>query len=444
MKRIISLLLLIIVAVSPIALISCADDGEDFTGELTLNVYNWGEYISDGSLGSYDTNAEFEAYYYAKTGRRVRVNYTTYATNEDMYAKISSGAGSYDVIIPSDYMIQKMIAEDLLLPLNFDLIPNFENIEEDYKNRYYDPENAYSIPYTYGMVGIIYNTTMVDPEDVADESWSLLWNEKYRGKILQFNNPRDGFGTAMYYKHLDVNSKDPAVWKEAQRILSEQKHLIQAYVSDEIFNKMQSGSAAIGTYYAGDYLTMAEQNDALAFYYPKEGTNVFIDAMCIPKCAKNVELANEYINFMLSEEPAVANALYIGYASPNKAVKASSDYYDPSRFDDEDYEGWGEEEYAILYGQSAADIEEQCGFDPFFHSFDDETQELVNSLWEGLKTESSIEPWVRITAALIVVGVIGYASYIIYIRKARSREYRLRDREIAKRRKEEAKSSGNK
>lgn len=428
-KRILFLLLAALLALAASLLCSCGDGAPSGGETLTLNVYNWGEYISDGSLGSYNTNAAFEEYYFEKTGQKVRVNYTTYATNEDMYAKLKSGAGSYDLIFPSDYMVQKMREEDMLIPLNFDLIPAFENIEEDYRNLYYDPENLYSVPYTYGMVGIIYNTTMVDEEDVLDESWGLLWNEKYKGKILQFNNPRDGFGSAMYYNGIDVNSKDTDDWQAALDLLLEQKPLVQAYVADEIFNKMISGSAAIAPYYAGDYLTMALSNENLAFYYPSEGTNVFVDAMCIPSCAKNVDLACEYINFMLMEEAAVANALYLGYASPNKVVKASPDYYDPERQDDDDYEGWGEEEYEILYGTPVSDIIEAYGYDPYFHSFDPEIQELTNTLWENLKTENSTELWVHIVTAVIVAGTVGFAVFSVYRKKKRSRDYRLRDRQ---------------
>lgn len=424
--RFLSLLLTCALLLSLTACGNTADDGDGAEEEtpvldgktLVLNVYNWGEYISDGSLGSYDTNAEFEKYYFEKTGQKVKVLYTTYATNEDMYAKIAAGAGTYDVIIPSDYMIQKMAAEGLLYDFNpAENIGNYDNIDENFRNLYYDPDNRYSVPYTYGKVGIIYNSALVDEEDVADESWSLLWNPKYRNKILQFNNPRDAFGTAMYYLGLDVNSTDPAVWQAARDKLSEQKSLVQGYVSDEIFNKLTTASAAIGTYYAGDYITMVEDNEDLAFYYPKEGTNVFVDAMCIPASARNKALAMEYINFMLSEEPAVANALYIGYASPNTAVIQSEEYLDEL----------GEDAYNILY--SDVDVNEgyrALGYDPYFHNFTPEIQALVNSLWEGLKTESSIEVWIHIVSLAIVAGVIGGNVYLIWRRKKRSAHYRWR------------------
>ena len=171
-----------------------------------------------------------------------------------MNNKLRTGAASYDVIVPSDYMIHRLISEDLLLPLNYDNIPNYQYIDENYKNLYYDPDNTYSIPYMFGMVGVIYNSGIVSEEDIG--SWDLMWNEKYKGKILQFNNPRDAFGTAMYWQGIDVNTEDTALWEAALAKLQQQKPLVQSYVMDEIFNKMKNGSAAVAAYYAGDFLTM--------------------------------------------------------------------------------------------------------------------------------------------------------------------------------------------
>ena len=177
---------------------------------LTLNVYNWGEYISDGSEGSFETVREFEKWYEATYDQKVTVNYSTYASNEDMYSKISSGAVSYDVLIPSDYMIARMVSEGLLQPLNFDNIPNYQYIDDTFKGLYYDPDNQYSIPYAYGIVGVIYDANVVDEADVG--GWDLMWNEKYAGNILQYNNSRDAFGTAMYKLGIDVNTTDKAEW----------------------------------------------------------------------------------------------------------------------------------------------------------------------------------------------------------------------------------------
>ena len=401
-----------------ITFVSCGNDDNDQASSkdtITLNVYNWGEYISDGSLGSYDSNAAFEEYYYEKFGVRVEVNYTTYATNEDMYSKLSSGAGSYDIVVPSDYMIERMINEDMLLKYDVTKLENFKYLSEDYIGRFFDPTNSYSVPYTYGKIGVIYNTTMVDEEDVKNKSWGLMWNEKYTGKILQFNNPRDGLATAMYYLGLDINSTNTADWDKALALLIEQKPLVQAYVSDEIYNKMISNSASIASYYAGDYITMLDSNPDLEFYYPSEGTNVFIDAMCIPKNAKNPEVAKEYINFMLSEEPAIANATYIGYASPNSLVYENADYIDEM----------GEHAMKVLYGGD----EMTYNYDPFYHAFSPEIQAYTNSLWEQLKTENSTELWVHISSFVIVGSLCTYAGYVLYIKKKRSRDYRMRDKQ---------------
>ena len=396
---------------------SCGDNSNDNakSESLVLNVYNWGEYISDGSLGSYDTNVAFEKYYYEKFGVTVSVNYTTYATNEDMYSKLSGGAGSYDIVIPSDYMIERMIKEDMLLEFDPNELENYAYISDEFKNLFYDRENKYSVPYTYGKVGIIYNSTMVDEKDIEDKSWSLMWNKKYAGKILQFNNPRDGMATAMFYLGLDINSTDKKQWNSALDLLIDQKPLIQAYVSDEIYNKMISNSASIAPYYAGDYITMTESNPDLAFYYPSEGTNTFVDAMCIPKNAKNPDIAKEYINFMLSEEAAIANALYIGYASPNKLVYENETYI----------EEMGDEAIAVLYESPGGNYK----YDTFYHSFTPELQNYTNGLWEELKTQSSTELWVHITSIIIVGSLTGLALYSLYTKKCRSRDYRMRDKQ---------------
>ena len=340
---------------------------------LTLNVYNWGEYISDGSEGTFDTISEFAKWYEATYGQKVNVNYDTFASNEDMYAKISTGAVSYDVIIPSDYMIARLAAEDMLLPLDFENIPNYENIDEGFRGLYYDPENTYSVPYTYGVVGIIYNAAVVDEADAG--SWDLMWNSKYAGSILQFNNSRDAFGTAMYKLGIDVNTTDHAEWDRAYDELIAQRPLRYGLVMDEIYNLMESGEAAVGCYYAGDYFTMLDaQADGvdLRFYYP-EPTNYYIDAMCIPKCCQNKELAEIFINYMLSEEPAVANAEYTYYASPNRIVYTNEDYIDDM----------GEEAMAVLY----PGLEDFSGmYNKYaYRNLDQDTLDYLNNLWENVK-----------------------------------------------------------
>ena len=420
---------------------------------VNLNVYNWGEYISDEDdeeCGLFDVNAGFEEYFNEnlsdKYGFYVKVNYSTYATNEDMFAKLSNSAVAYDIVIPSDYMIQKMIVNNMLLPLDFSIITNYGNISDEFKNMYYDPNNTYSVPYTYGMVGIIYNSEFVKEEDVAGESWNLLWNKNangeslsYQGKILQFNNPRDAFATAMYKEGLNINSHNPADWEMALEELKKQKPILQGYVNDEIFNKMKSASAWISSYYAGDFLTMAADNTDLRFYYPSEGTNYFVDALCIPKTSRNPEVANEYINYMIGLEAATANALYIGYASPNKAVLESDYYqemldYNYSIYDDEDnclVDAW-----EVLYGKSKTEANENYSFNPAYEDYyKDESVDIqahVTALWETLKTENSTELWIHITSITIVSGVLGFAIYTSYIKKKRSKFYRERDKELRK------------
>lgn len=443
MKKIKIALLLTIAIVLILALCSCGGDNTEQTNKKyptkTLNVYNWGEYISDENdeeCGLFDVNSAFEEYFNQNLadeyGCYIKVNYSTYATNEDMYAKITNSAVAYDIVIPSDYMIQKMINAEggsLLHKIDYSKLSNYGNINSEFKNLYYDPDNEYSVPYTYGMLGVIYNAEFVAEEDVAKQSWGLLWDEKYAGKILQFNNPRDAFGTAMYWNNLDINSNDPAVWETALKHLKDQKPLLQGYVNDEIFNKMKGASAYIAPYFAGDFLTMAAENEDLNFYYPKEGTNYFVDAMCIPTTSKNVDLAHEYINYMISVEAATANALYIGYASPNKAVTDSDHYKEmlSYNYDTDHLSAWD-----VLYGKSKDEANESYSHNPaYMDYYKDESIDIqahVNSLWESLKTENSTELWVHITSITIVVGVISYATYDIYIKKKKSRDYRMRDK----------------
>lgn len=373
---------------------------------LTLNVYNWGEYISDGSEGTLNVNEEFENYCRDELGMEVRVNYTTYASNEDMYNKIKSGSASYDVIIPSDYMIEKMIGEGMLQKLDFSNIPNYKYVNESYRDLFFDPHNEYSVPYTCGMVGVIYNEEMVDEADTG--SWDLLWNEKYKGRILQFNNPRDAFGTAIYSVGGDVNTTDVTVWENAAEKLKTQKPLVQSYVMDEIFNKMKNGSAAAAPYYAGDYLTMHDSNESLKFYYPKEGTNIFVDSMCVPTCAREKELAEIYINFMLSDDIAVANAEYIAYASPLDNVRNNETYI-------ADMTDWNEEAMEILYPGELG-IRTQ-----FFESLESNTLLLQNGLWEDLKIENQVEPWVHITSVTIVGGLLLIMLWNYAVKKRRDR-----------------------
>lgn len=368
MKKKITALCLMFVMVLSLCLTGCG--GSD---KLVLNVYNWGEYISDGSEGSYDTIREFEKWYEKTYGSKIKVNYTTYASNEDMYSKLSSGAVSYDVIIPSDYMIARMAEENMLAPLNFDNIPNYKYIDDSFSGLYYDPKNTYSIPYTYGIVGIIYNANVVDEADVGD--WDLMWNKKYADDILQYNNPRDAFGTAMYKLGINVNSEDKKAWDQARQELVNQKPLVGGYIMDEIFNMLEAGECAVGSYYAGDYFTMVDnqaKNVDLRFYYP-ERTNFYVDAMCIPACAQNKELAEIFINFMLAEDAAVANAEYTYYASPNRLVYENKDYI----------EDMGEETMSILYPKLGNFAEKYNQY--AYRNLSPELLDYLNTLWENVK-----------------------------------------------------------
>ena len=293
--------------------------------QVTINVYNWGQYISDGSDDTLDVIAAFEEAY-----PNIKVNYSTYDSNEIMYAKLANGGITVDVIIPSDYMIGRLIHEDMLLELDFDNIPNYQYIDENFKNTSYDPQNKYSVPYTWGTVGLLYNTKYVDEADVT--GWELLWNEKYTGKILTFGNSRDAFGVTQYLLGYDVNSTDRAELQKCAEKLKEQKPVLQNYVMDEIFAIMENEEAWIAPYYAGDCLTMMDNNPDLDFYLPEDqGFNLFIDAMCIPKCASQKEAAETFINFLCEPEIAAGNMEWIGYGTPLSAAK---EYMDPEILED--------------------------------------------------------------------------------------------------------------
>ena len=404
LKRLISIFLSLVLTVTAIACFSSceAENGGDVK---QLYVYNWGEYISDGSEGSYDSNAAFEAWYFETYGERVEVIYSTYSSNEDMYAKLSGGAVNYDVIVPSDYMIERLIKEDALLPLNYDNIPNAENLISEFygpdaKYDYFDKGNVYSVPYFYGMIGIIYNASMVDEADIG--SWDLMWNPKYEGNILQFNNSRDAFGTAQYYLGIDVNTDDESEWRQALEMLKSQKNIVQGYVMDEIFNKMENGSAGIAAYYAGDFLTMYENNPDLDFFYPEEGTNLYVDAMCIPKTSQHPEIAERYINFMLSEEAAVANAEYTYYASPNSLVINNEEYKEYMAEIKEDA-------YEKMYALDRVDA-------TYYKNLTPEKLALINDLWEELKSDIEVSPTIYIMCA-VIIGALAFIGVFLGIRK---------------------------
>ncbi len=398
MKKMFSFFLLITAAFSMITAMGLTVSAAE---TVTINVYNWGEYISDGSDDTLDVNKAFEEKY-----PNIKVNYTMYTSNEDLYAKLKSGASNYDIIIPSDYMIGRMIEEDMLEKIDTSKLENYKYISEQYKNLPYDPNNEYSVPYNVGMVGVIYNTMGVDEEDTG--SWDLLWNAKYSGQILNFMNSRDGFATAQFILGQSINSTDKSDWDKAFEKLKEQKPILQGYVMDEIFIKMQGGNALIAPYYAGDFFTMYSENEDLAFYYPEEGTNFFVDAICIPKGAKHVEEAMLYIDFLLSEEVAIANAEYICYASPNTQV-----------INNEDYLAYLDELHpdakAILY-PDLTDYKTQS-----YLNLPLEMREYEVKLWEELMIYGNSDVGIYIVAAVFAVMIIAFASYSFVIKKIHSR-----------------------
>ena len=309
--------LILAAAMTAMAFSGCGqqETAQSDTGKTTLNVYNWGQYIADGSDDSLDIIAAFEEKY-----PHIDVNYSTFDSNEIMYSKLSNGGITVDVIFPSDYMVARLIDEGMLMEINYDNIPNYRYIDEEFRNTAYDPENKYSVPYTWGTVGIIYNSNYVAEEDVT--GWGLLWNSKYNDKILMFDNSRDAFGIAALLRGFDINTTDEAELQICAEALAEQKPYVQQYVMDQIYDLMENEEAWIAPYYAGDYAIMAEENEALEFYLPQEqGFNLFIDAMCIPTCCQEKEAAELFINFLCEPEIAAANMDWVGYGVPLSEAK---------------------------------------------------------------------------------------------------------------------------
>ena len=330
------------------------------TSSNVVNVYNWGEYIDESVLKDFE----------AATG--IKVNYQMYDSNETMYSKIAGGGANYDVVIPSDYMVARLIEEDLVAPLNFDNIPNFADIDPALKNPAYDPENLYSVPYMWGLMGVIYNTKAVDEEDLG--SWDLLWNEKYAGDILMIDNSRDAIGIALKRLGYSYNTTDESQVRQAVDLLVEQWPIVQAYVMDDIFQKLEGANAYVGTYYYGDYLTMYENNPDLGFYIPEEGTNIYVDAMCILKDAPNKENAEAFINYMCSTQAGLKNCEAIWYSSPLLSVREE---LDPEIADDP-------------YAYPDADIMAKC---ESYAGLPQNILDLYDSEWIRLKTTTGGQFW---------------------------------------------------
>jgi len=318
MKKLICILLALLL------LPACSARTDD---RVTINVYNWGQYISEGDDGCIDVIGEFEARY-----PNIRVNYVTFDSNETMYTKMAGGGITVDVIIPSDYMVGRLAQEGMLLPLDFENIPNAQNIAPRFENPSYDPENKYSVPYSWGTVGIIYNTKYVDEADVT--GWEILWNENaageqldYAGKILMFDNSRDAFAIAQCRLGYSMNTTDEKELLECAKLLEQQRPVVQQYIMDQVFDLMENEEAWIAPYYAGDYLTMSGENEDLAFYLPAhQGFNLFVDAMCIPTCCENKEAAETFINFLCDPEIAGGNMDWICYSTPLRDESGVKDY----------------------------------------------------------------------------------------------------------------------
>lgn len=328
---------------------SSAENGE-------VIVYNWGEYIDPETLSLFEE----------ETG--IKVVYDEYDTNETMYPKVEASASAYDVICPSDYMIQKMIDNDLLAEINFDNIPNLKNIGQQYfeQSKEFDPENKYSVPYCFGTVGILYNKTMVSgPID----SWSVLWDEQYADNILMQDSVRDAFMVALKLNGYSMNTLDETELQAAKNSLIEQKPLVQAYVIDQVRDKMIGDEAAIGVIYSGEAIYTQRENENLEYVIPKEGTNVWIDSWVIPKNAPNKENAEKFIDFMCREDIALKNFEYITYSTPNTAAQ--------ELIEDEDIKN-----SKIAF----PDLSQYDNLETFQY-LGSEGDALYNSLWKEVKSE---------------------------------------------------------
>ena len=330
--------------------------------ERVVNVCSWGEYIDESLI------TEFEE----QTG--IRVNYQTAESNEALYSLIKMGGADFDVIVPSDYMIARLIEEDMLAELDYSHIPNFDLIDDTYKNLSYDPENKYTVPYAWGTLGIIYNTTMVSGPIT---SWDAMFDPQYAGQVLMINNSRDALAAALLYLGYSINTTDESQLEEAFALLKQAKDsgVYQAFVMDEVFQKMEGGNAAVAMYYAGDYLTMLENNEDLAFVIPEEGSNWFVDAMCVLKSSQHMSEAEEWINFIASTKANLANMDYIWYASPNG--EALEEY--PAYYEEVNEEPLDPEIYEVM--APSEEVLRRC---EIYENLPTETLRLYDRLWTRL------------------------------------------------------------
>lgn len=403
MKKFFSAFLSFLLIFSVLSVGVFADENEQYTlieelpnapkTGVTINVYNWGEYIANGTDDSLDVVKEFTRV----TG--IDVNYTTFETNEALYAKLVGGGANYDVIIPSDYMIAKMIDEDMLVPLDLENIPNYKFIDDEFKNTIYDPKNEYSVAYTWSTVGLFYNKNYIDE---VPTNWNILWDEKYKGKILMFDNPRDAFAISMSVLGYSFNSHIKDEWYEAADLLKQQKPLLQAYVMDQIFNKMESGEAWLAPYYAGDAAILVEENPEIGFIMPEnQRTNYFIDAMCIPTSAPHKAEAEAFINFMCSPDISAENSSYIGYSTP---ITLAKEYIDEEILND-----------PIFYPTEEALA--QC---EIFDNLPEDINFLLDELWAEVKMGG---PGATITLVLILLLFLsGYIAVVVYKKRKRNKD----------------------
>ncbi|HOP11564.1 MAG TPA: spermidine/putrescine ABC transporter substrate-binding protein [Oscillospiraceae bacterium] len=391
MKKFFALAMSLFLLAGLVLPVFATDDAVPLTGEV-INVYNWGQYISDGTDGYIDVNAEFTR----RTG--IKVNYSTYDSNEALYSKLKTGGASYDIIIPSDYMVGKLIEEGLVQKLDYTNIPNYANIDSEFKGRTFDPTNDYSVPYAWGCVGLIYNSKYVTEEVTG---WDLLWDNDYAGKILMFDNSRDAFAIAQLLLGIDVNTTSTQELDETAAKLSEQKPLVQIYVMDQVFSQMETEEAWIAPYYAGDFLTMQAENEDLAFCFPEEGFNLFIDSICIPTGAQNKTAAEQYINFLCDPEISGQNMEYLGYSTPISAAKA---FMDPE----------------VAENPIAYPPEEVLTRGVTFETLPSETTQYTNELFDTVKTSSSGWSWY----ILIILAVVVAAVIIFFVvRKKKRTDY---------------------
>ncbi|MDR1408741.1 MAG: spermidine/putrescine ABC transporter substrate-binding protein [Oscillospiraceae bacterium] len=351
MKKILSACLCIVIALLSFA--ACAPKEEN----KEVRVLNLGEYISLGDEDFMDVISEFEK----RTG--ITCEYDGSAeNNEALYAKVKPGGVEYDVVITSDYMLERMISEDMLQKLDYNKITNWGNIDEKYKKPAFDPKQEYTVPYTVGMVGLAYNSLYVK----KPTSWNSLWDEKNKGKILMYNNNRDTFAIAQSILGYSFNSTDVEEWKFAAQKIKDQKPLRYGFVDDQIFDKMQDNEAWLAPCYAGDFLSMQRVNPDLQFVYPKEGVNSFIDSIAILSNAKNVDAAHKFIDFLLEPDIALENSNYLCYASPNTKVFENPVYT------------WYQNEFLYPSAEKMPKTE-------MFENLPREILEVMNSLWDEVK-----------------------------------------------------------